>query len=203
VPECFAAYVKVLFLTACRRCEVSEMHTRELECGNEHAMMGGVDTKKATSWTIPASRYKTNTDHQVPLIPAIKKLLPECKDGFVFCSGKKPIRDFNHPKAKLDAKIAEIRKREKRKPMPPWVFHDLRRSARTIMAAAGVQRDIAERVLGHVIPGVEGVYNRWEYHAEKADALTRRAAHVDGIVHPKQNVVPMRKRTKRAASSPA
>jgi hypothetical protein len=41
--------------------------------------------------------------------------------------------------------------------MPRWTFHDLRRTARTIMAAAGVQRDIAERVLGHVIPGVEGV----------------------------------------------
>jgi len=182
VPECFAVYVKVLFLTACRRCEVSEMHTRELECGNQHAMMGGVSTKKATAWTIPASRYKTNTDHQLPLIPAIKKLLPECKDGFVFLNGKKPIRDFNHPKAKLDAKIAEIRKREKRKPMAHWTLHDLRRTARTIMAAAGVQREIAERVLGHVIPGVEGVYNRWEYAAEKVDALTRLAAHVDGII---------------------
>ena len=182
VPEHFAAYVKVLFLTACRRSEVSEMHTRELECGNQHAMMGGGCTKKATSWTIPASRYKTNNAHQVPLIPAIKKLLPECKDGFVFCSGKKPIRDFNHPKAKLDAKIAEIRKREKRKPMPRWTFHDLRRTARTIMAATGVQRDIAERVLGHVIPGVEGVFSRWEYQAEKVDALTKLAAHVEGII---------------------
>jgi integrase len=203
-PDCFPAYVKVLFLTACRRSEVSEMHTRELECGNQHAMMGGVGTKKATSWTIPAHRYKTKVDMTVPLIPAIKKLLPECEDGFVFASGKKPIRDFNHPKAKLDAKIAEIRKREKRPPMPRWTFHDLRRTARTIMAAAGVQRDIAERVLGHVIPGVEGVYNRWEYHTEKAAALGRLAAHVDGIVHPKQNVVPMRaKRAKRAAASPA
>lgn len=202
-PACFAAYVKVLFLTACRRCEVSEMHTRELECGNQHAIMGGVGTKKATSWTIPAARYKTKTAHQLPLIPAIKKLLPECEDGFVFASGKKPIRDFNHPKAKLDAKIAEIRKREGRPPMRPWVFHDLRRTARTIMAAAGVQRDIAERVLGHVIGGIERVYNRWEYHTEKAAALGRLAAHVERIVHPQLNVVPMQKRARRAASSPA
>ena len=179
------------------------MHTRELECGNQHAMIGGASTKTATSWTIPAERYKTKTPHQVPLIPAIKKLLPYAKDDFVFLSGKKPIRDFNHPKAKLDAKIAESRKAEKRRPMPHWTFHDLRRTARTIMAAAGVQRDIAERVVGHVIPGVEGVYNRWEYHAEKADALTRLAAHVDGIVHPRPpNVVPI-KRAKRAAAAPA
>jgi integrase len=198
-PACFPAYVKVLFLTAGRRCEISAMHTRELECGNQHAMIGGASTKTATSWTIPAARYKTNNPHQLPLIPAIKKLLPECEDGFVFSSngGKKPIRDFNHPKAKLDAKIAEIRKREKRPPMPRWTFHDLRRTARTIMAATGVQRDVAERVLGHVIPGVEGVYNRWQYHAEKADALTRLANHVDHIVHPQPNVVPLQKRAKR------
>jgi integrase len=196
-----------LFLTACRRCEVSEMHTRELECGNQHAMMGGASTKTATSWTIPASRYKTKTPHQLPLIPAIKKLLPECKDGFVFSSdgGKRPINGFDKPKKMLDAAIARIRKREKRPPMPAWVLHDLRRSARTLMASAGVQRDIAERVLGHVIPGVEGVYNRWEYAAEKGAALTRLANMIDGIVHPKQNnvVVPMQKRAKRTASSPA
>ena len=202
-PACFPAYVRVLLLTGCRRCEVSEMHTRELECGNQHAMIGGASTKAATSWTIPGSRCKTGVDHVVPLIPAIKKLLPECEDGFVFASGKKPIKDFNHPKAKLDAKIAEIRKRDKRKPMPRWTFHDLRRTGRTLMAAAGVQRDIAERVLGHVIPGVEGVYNRWEYHTEKADALARLATCIDGIVHPRPNVVPLRKRAKRAASSPA
>jgi len=201
VPECFAAYVKVLFLSTCRRCEVSQMHTSELECGNQHAMIGGASTKTATSWTIPGSRYKTKVDHQLPLIPAIKKLLPGCENGFVFVSGKKPIKDFNHPKAKLDAKIAEIRKREKRPPMPAWVFHDLRRTARSIMAATGVQRDVAERVLGHVIPGVEGVYNRWQYHTEKADALTRLANFIDGIVHSRPpNVVPMQKRTKRAAS---
>src|SRR6516164_8327761 len=59
VPECFAAYVKVLFLSTCRRCEVSQMHTSELECGNQHAMIGGASTKTATSWTIPGSDRKS------------------------------------------------------------------------------------------------------------------------------------------------
>ena len=31
------------------------------------------------------------------------------------------------------------------------------------MSRAGVPRDHAERVLGHVIPGVEGVYDRHAY----------------------------------------
>ena len=190
VPECFAAYVKVLFLTACRRCEVADMHTDEID-GN--------------TWVIPASRYKTKVDHVVLLIPAIKKLLPECKDGFVFSTngGKRSLKGFAIPKAMLDAKIAEIRKREHRKPLPAWRLHDLRRTARTLMAQIGVDRDTAEAVLGHVNGGVEGVYNRHKYFVEKTDALTRLASLIDGIVRPPQpNVVPI-KRAKRAASSPA
>ena len=35
-----------------------------------------------------------------------------------------------------------------------WVVHDLRRTARSLMARAGVRPDIAERVLGHVQRGV-------------------------------------------------
>jgi hypothetical protein len=36
------------------------------------------------------------------------------------------------------------------------------------MSRAGVSSDIAERVLGHVIPGVAGVYDRHNYTRRKA-----------------------------------
>ena len=57
--------------------------------------------------------------------------------------------------------------------MPQWQLHDLRRTARSLMSRAGVRPDIAERVLGHAISGVEGVYDRHPYRDEKADALRR------------------------------
>ena len=41
------------------------------------------------------------------------------------------------------------------------------------MRGAGESSDHAERVLGHVIPGVRGVYDRHEYAAEKLDALEK------------------------------
>jgi hypothetical protein len=63
------------------------------------------------------------------------------------------------------------------------------------MARAGVRPDIAERVMGHAIAGVEGVYDRHSYREEKADALRRLAALVDGIVNPRENVHNL-KRTK-------
>ena len=60
------------------------------------------------------------------------------------------------------------------------------------MSRAGIRPDIAERVLGHVIPGVGGVYDRFEYLSEKRDALEKLAALIERIVNPPSpNVVPL------------
>ena len=100
------------------------------------------------------------------------------------------INGFSKAKRQLDAKLLA---------MPQWQLHDLRRTARSLLSRAGVRPDIAERVLGHVQPGVAGVYDRHAYTSEKADALRRLAALIDSIVHPRENVVPMAaaKRRKR------
>jgi integrase len=65
--------------------------------------------------------------------------------------------------------------------MEPWVIHDLRRTSRSLMARAGVQPHVAERVLGHAIRGVEGIYDRHGYADEKAEALQRLADLVASI----------------------
>jgi hypothetical protein len=58
-----------------------------------------------------------------------------------------------------------------------------------------VRPDIAERVLGHAIKGVEGIYDRHAYFDEKADALKKLAALIDAIVHPRPvAVAPLRLR---------
>jgi integrase len=175
-PACYPAFIKALLLTACRRNEVALMHSDEFENG---------------CWTIPKARYKTKIDHVVPLIPALKNLLPK-HSGFLFSSdgGKTPFSGFSKAKAALDRKIDEIRKLEKRKPMPEWRLHDLRRTARTVMAAAGVPDNIGERVLGHVIGGVHGVYNRFDYQNEKAEALAKLAARVEQIVRAPRPAMP-------------
>ena len=50
-----------------------------------------------------------------------------------------------------------------------------------------------ERVMGHAIAGVEGVYDRHEYRDEKADALKRLAGLVETILNPlAENVVELR-----------
>ena len=63
-----------------------------------------------------------------------------------------------------------------------WTLHDLRRTARSLMSRAGVTSEHAERVLGHVQPGVEGIYNRHQYRNEKAQALKALAGLIESIL---------------------
>ena len=63
-----------------------------------------------------------------------------------------------------------------------WTLHDLRRTARSLMSRAGVRPDIAERVLGHAIKGVEGVYDRHSYRGDpRPEAL---ANLIENILRP-------------------
>jgi integrase len=181
-PACFPAYVKTLLLTATRRSEGADMSTTELE---------------GEIWTIPAARYKTKLDHVIPLSARSGELIagaapdkPAKNAHFVFSTtnGAKSFAGFSKAKTALDKAIAEIREREGRPPMENWTLHDLRRTARTLLARAGVRDDIAERCLGHVIKGVEKVYNRYAYLEEKRAAFEALAALVSRILNPTANV---------------
>ena len=62
------------------------------------------------------------------------------------------------------------------------------------MSRAGVRPDISERVMGHIIQGVEGIYDRHSYREEKADALVKLAGLIGLILDPPvENVVRMQK----------
>jgi integrase len=95
------------------------------------------------------------------------------------------ISAFNRYKAAFDKATG---------PLPHWTLHDLRRTSRSLMSRAGVRPDIAERVLGHTIKGVEAVYDRHQYSEEKARALQMLARQIETIVKPPtNNVTPIRK----------
>jgi integrase len=126
---------------------------------------------------------KGKLDHAVPLTPAVQELIGErprdwktCPFIFSATGGRSPFTGYHKAKRVLDRAIAERRKLQNREPMPPWVLHDLRRTARTLLSRAKVAPHIAERVLAHAQKGVEGTYDRFEYLAEKAEALTKLAA---------------------------
>jgi integrase len=176
----FGALTKTLLLTAQRRDEVAQMSNKEI--GSD-----GI-------WTIPSERYKSKRPNFVPLsnaalsVIAAQERLDDC--DYVFPSrANTPYSGFSKSKAKLDkAVFAAMKNRAKKgakvEPIPNWTLHDLRRTAKTLMARAGVRPDISERVLGHVIAGVEGTYDRHSYADEKRDALEKLAAMIERILKP-------------------
>jgi integrase len=175
----FGALLKTLLLTAQRRDEVANMTWAEI----------GPDE----IWTIPAERYKTKRSNHVPLSEAARRVIEAQPriDGcdYVFPSRTKtPFSGFGKPKARLDKAVLldmqAAKKKSDVKPPPNWTLHDLRRTAKTLMARAGVRPDISERVLGHVIAGVEGTYDRHSYADEKRDALERLAVMIEHILNP-------------------
>lgn len=170
----FGAFVRVLLLTAQRRDKVARMRWDEIT-------PDGV-------WKIPTEARAKG--HGVALkLPeaalAIIKAQPKFKKNkhvFAASHGTGSLNGFNKRKAKFDKECG----------VTDWVLHDLRRTAKTLMARAGVRPDIGERVLGHKRKKIEHVYDKYDYADEKADALVKLAALVDRIVNPPSgNVVPL------------
>jgi integrase len=176
----FGALVKSLLLTAQRRDEAANM------CRGEIGKDG--------VWTIPAERYKTKKPNFVPLSQAAIAVIdaqPKAEDcDYVFpSSAGTPFSAFGKNKAALDKAVLGAMRRHAPKgskvaPMPNWTLHDLRRTGKTLMARAGVRPDVSERVLGHVIRGVEATYDRHSYADEKRDALEKLAAMIERILNP-------------------
>ena len=97
--------------------------------------------------------------------------------------------------ASVDLDGNAARKFIKRIGIDGWHIHDLRRTSRTLLSRAKIDSDIAERCLGHALPGVRGVYDRHKYQAEMAHAFEALAALVERIVDPPADIVtPMRGR---------
>ncbi len=139
-------------------------------------------------WTIASeAREKANAGQLIlpPLAIEIVETQPQLtRSEYVFAGRlSTPMSGFSKLKKAMDADAAEILKRE----IAPYVLHDLRRTAKSLMARAGVRPDISERVLGHAIAGVEGVYDRHTYATEKADALAKLAGLVAEIIGSKRD----------------
>jgi integrase len=175
----FGALVRLLLLTAQRRDKVVSMNWDDVSIDG--------------TWTIPAAAREKGTAGELVLPPdaldIVRAQLHLGKNPYVLAGrGNGHINGFSKAKRQFDAKLPKI---------PQWQLHDLRRTARSLMARAGVRPEIAERVMGHAIAGIEGVYDRHSYRTEKADALRRLAALIDGIISPREDVLPMARRRKR------
>jgi integrase len=162
----FGQLVKFILLTGARRAEAALMERKELI---------------GSDWTLPASRNKTGLDLLRPLSPQAMAVLPSAPGQFVFNCGYA-----------LERAVKELHEVSG---TSAWTLHDLRRTSRTLMSRAGVPVDHAERALGHVIGGIRGVYDVYEYKAEKELAYKALGALIERIVDPPaDNVTALRGR---------
>ena len=175
----FGALIRIALLTAQRREKVRTMRWDDISDAGE--------------WTISRAPREKETGGVLVLPDVAREIIhaqPRLGDNpYVFAGrGDGPYNGFGKSKARLDGKLPEG--------TAGWTVHDLRRSARQLMSRAGVSSEHAERVMGHRISGVAGVYDRHSYRDEKADALRKLATLIDSIVS-HENVLPLAKRAKR------
>ena len=168
----FGAFIKVLLLTAQRREKVAKMKHSDISDDGIWSIQIEDEREKGTAGIVRLP------GRALTIINGLDKV---ANNPFVFAGrGGKPTNAYSQSKNELEKLLQSI---------PRWTLHDLRRTARTLMSDAGVRPDIAERVLGHAIPGVGGVYDWSEYFELKSEALQILARYIDGIVHPNNNNV--------------
>jgi integrase len=168
----FGALVRLLLLTGQRRTKVASMRW-------EHITLDG-------TWTVPGEGREKSTGKELvlpELAMEIIKAQPRFASSPYVLSGRYDgthFSNYGNAKAEFDKKLPA---------MPQWGLHDLRRTARSLMSRAGVRPDIAERVLGHSIRGIEGIYDRHAYRDEKAHALRALAGLIENILTPADDKV--------------
>ncbi|MES2910551.1 MAG: integrase family protein [Pseudomonadota bacterium] len=148
-------------------------------------MRGEHITKEADGWwwTVPKEFTKGRnneraTDLRVPLegraLVVVERLL-ERGPGWLFPSVSRVGVLGHQEQAYMQSKVHYLQpyckaKKEhvrERLTVTHWSPHDLRRTGRTLLAAMGCPNEIGEAILGHVQPGVVGVYNLHAYNAER------------------------------------
>jgi integrase len=172
VGDLFGPFFKLLILTAQRRNEVAQMDWSELR-------------RREQDWVLPGDRTKNGKAQHVPLsspaiavLDSIARSIDWPRRGLVFSTtGKTPISAFSKAKGRLDEQMAK----QLRDRFSPWRVHDLRRTVATGLQRLGVRFEVTEAVLNHVSgarSGIAGVYQRYDWAAEKRAALEAWADHV-------------------------
>lgn len=170
--------------TCCRGGEIVQMERSEL-----------ADEADGLWWTVPKAKLKMRRvpalgDVRVPLMgraeAVVRRRLAAARGEFLFHS--RAACGHIQQKAVGVAVWMHMPRCETRPewvrprlPVVDWAPHDLRRTGRTLLAALGCPDEVGEAILGHLQPGVRGVYNVHRYDAERRLWLTRLADRLEQL----------------------
>lgn len=168
----YGPFVQLLLLTAQRRGEVASARWDDLD---------GLEGDQPV-WTLPREVTKADRAHTIPLSPQAARIfesLPQTGE-YIFSTGRRgdqPLSGFGKSKIRLD-KVTGL---------TDWRYHDLRRTAASIMARLNTSPHVLSRVLNHAPSqqeGVTAVYNRHAYQPEMRHALEGLGRFVENLVEP-------------------
>jgi integrase len=160
LPAGVVLWMRLRLLTAQRGGSVSRMKWADVDLGRK-------------VWDIPAADMKAGEPHVVPLSPFVCELL-KARRKIVPTGATYVLEGGRSRRLRLGVKQAIG--------LDDFTPHDLRRTAATGMARAGISRFVVARVLGHVDRSVTGIYDRYEYLEEKRVALDTWARKVRAII---------------------
>jgi len=147
-------------------CRVSELRLAE---------RGHFDFK-AMVWTVPAENHKMGHVMKRPIrrpiipeiVPLIKQLMETSTGRFLFPHRNEDRPVSNRAHIKIPGQLITILQNQGHQ-MASWSTHDLRKTARTNWSSL-TSLNVAEVMLGHKLPGVQGVYDHYDYLPEQAAA---------------------------------
>jgi integrase len=154
---------------------------------------------EAETWKLITADTKTSAEIIIPLpkqaVDALRDLI-RLSDGSDYLLPARQYQDRRLPHIHENTlNVALSKVKPNMLGVEPFTIHDFRRTARTHLAALGVDSHIAERCLNHKIKGVEGVYNRHDYFEERKAALQKLANFLESCEAGKDwNVTPIRKK---------
>jgi len=155
---------KLLLLTGQRTQDVCSMKIADIN----------VERKE---WTVPAPpRGKNKKPNTLPLPPLAWEIIEQRlnqKGEWIFPSKHNTTRPGYTGRGHVNTTKHARNTLTKITGVEGWTGHDLRRTLRTLLSRAGILPHIAERVIGHIQQGVEGIYDRYAYLEEKKQALLK------------------------------
>jgi integrase len=168
---------KLRLLTAQRGGEVVAMHWRDLDLPPRR----NDDEPRVGWWTIPSADAKNDHAHRVPVLEDAIQILEARRpadatsDDLVFVGSGASMKDAARKASRKLSKAVGF----------TFQGRDLRRTAATNMAAAGIAREVISFTLNHIEGGPKAtrVYDRYSRDREKLTALTAWARRLDAILH--------------------
>lgn len=183
-PEKVRDVLTLYLWTAARGGELVQMHTDHI-----------TEEPDGLWWTCPKEWFKNARieeafDLRVPLVGRAKDVVvrrmqglkgylfaAESKTGFTSQASVQSQVHFRQPYSNSRPEVSR-----KRLTVTHWSPHDLRRTARTRLAGMGCPMEIGEAILGHVLPGVKGIYNLHAYDAERRLWLQKWSDRLESIL---------------------